>query len=106
MEKPEILFRLTQLEEQYQTASKSEKRSIDKERRELGTLLTNKDRVAKVKRALKKGPEMTYSDVEFLLNNEVGKNRILEAIGLNINKRSKVDFSSAKEFYRSLNRLM
>ncbi|WP_337970300.1 hypothetical protein [Virgibacillus salexigens] len=106
MKKPEILFRLTQLEEQYQTATEEDKRAIDKERRELGTLLTNKDRVAKVKRVLKKGPEMAYSDVEFLLNNEIGRTEILEAIGLNINKRSKVDFSNAKEFYRSLNRLM
>ncbi|MYL41798.1 hypothetical protein [Virgibacillus salexigens] len=106
MDKIQILHRLSELEDQYQTASKEDKCAIDKERRELGTLLTDKDRVTKVKNALRKGPEMAYSDVEFLLNNEIGRTEILDAIGLNINKRSKVDFSSAKEFYRSLNRLM
>lgn len=103
MEKHEILQRLTEIQEQYESASQRDRHELDRERRKLGKMLYgNSDRKAEqeVKRMLGKRMDMTYSDVERLQQLGVAKTHITRALNINIHAKI-VDLSSAERFYKT-----
>lgn len=104
MEKHEILQRLTEIQEQYESASKRDRHELDRERRKLGKkLYGNSERKAEqeVKRMLSKRMDMTYSDVERLQQLGVPKTHITRALNINTHVMRLVDLSSADRFYKT-----
>ncbi|RFA36211.1 hypothetical protein CAI16_05305 [Virgibacillus dokdonensis] len=104
MEKHEMLQRLTEIQEQYDLASKTEQRELDRERRKIGKMLYgNSERKAEqeVKRMLGKEMDMAYSDVERLQQLGVTKTRITKALKINDHVMKIVDLSSAEGFYKT-----
>lgn len=104
MNKQQLLGRLFELEDQYETASPERKKELDNQIREIGKKLeSNPRKQQKIKDLLAKGSEMTYSDVSLLKDLEVTKKTILKAMGIrNSSLIGKIDLGSAEKFYLSL----
>ncbi|MGM8215158.1 DUF1599 domain-containing protein [Bacillaceae bacterium W0354] len=90
MDRITILKRIDELEELQKTASEERSKQIEAEIQRLGQMLTLPRREQKIKALIKKGPNMMFSEVTWLLEQDFTRDEV--AVWLNMSRSQLQDY--------------